>query len=310
MGFLKYSSLACLTAGALLSCMAPVSADNEVRVQKITWVKPETSLVQSQEKAPTGQAPSAPSSPAKDKLTPSPATVPADAAKGDGATIRVQKITWVKPEKATSAAPAAVSSSPAPTKTAVKTSPNKNSKASTTKASPPQAAAQATSEVTAVDPLFPSKVPLQSTLAHYYGIKESVVNKAFQVFGYSEDAMVALFLANAANTDLDRIIQLRQGNQWKDVINFLQLDTKYLFKNLQMGNVPRSSTRYSMGYIQFINWREDPEYRDLADLSVRALVVSSFIVNRFHAGPLEVFKDIYTAGSAMPVIERFTYWKE
>ena len=264
--------------------MAPVAADNEVRVQKITWVKPETSLVQSQEKAPTAQTPATPTSPAKDKLTQKTATAPADVTDGENASIRVQKITWVKPEQTTPATPAAAASSPAPAKTAVKASPS--------------------------NPLFPSKVPLQSTLAHYYGMKESIVDKAFQVFGYGEDAMVALFLANAANTDLDRIIKLRQGNQWKDVINFLQLDTKYLFKNLQMGNVPRSSARYSMGYIQFINWRDDPEYRDLADLSVRSLVVSSFIVNRFHAGPLEVFKDIYTAGSAMPVIERFTYWKE
>ncbi|MBQ7567809.1 hypothetical protein IJT17_03295 [bacterium] len=221
--------------------------------------------------------------------------------------VHVQKITWVKPSQTikaaepTQSAPELLPASSA--NTTVRSQGKKALHPAMPKAEPKLTVPE---EISAVSPLFPEKPPMHQLIASYYGLPKKDVEKAWRAFGDTDDALVALFMANASNADLDRIISLRQGNSWKDVIGFLQLDTKYLFENLQIGPIPKANTRNCMSYIQFMSWRAEPEFRDLGDLSVRELVGASLICNRFQTGPLEALRQVHERGSSLAALRLYT----
>ncbi|MDO5295353.1 MAG: hypothetical protein Q4F00_01760 [bacterium] len=254
MALFKNCSLICASASVLFALAVPAWAeDNEVRIQKITWVKPSQEIKVA---SPTLKAP--------ELLEPN---NPVSAVRQSGVKLL----------------------HPAPPKVKLK----------------PAKAAEA-EPISAVSPLYPEKPTVAKVLSSYYGIKTKDVDKAMAHFGLSDDALVALFMANASNSDLDRIIALRQGNSWKNVIGSLQLNTKYLFQNLQVGPIPKENTRNCMSIIQYMSWREEPEFRDLGDLSVRELVGASLIANRFQTGPLEAMRQVHESGSALAALQRYT----
>ncbi len=247
----KYFSLSCVTVCALLTFAGTAQADNEVHVQKITWVKPTQTIKAA---APTQAAPAVQESSVSPHNVRSRGTKPLHPALP-----KIQTATAPAPEN-----------------------------------------------ISAVSPLFPAKPTLAQVVSRYYGISTKDVDRALEQFGYTDDALVALFMANAANTDLERIITLRQGNSWKNVIGLLQLNTKYLFQNLQVGPIPKENTRNCMSIIQYMSWREEPDFRDLGDLSVRELVGASLIANRFQTGPLEAMRQVHECGSSLAALQQYT----
>ena len=256
--FAKHFWVSCISVGFILGAALPAAADNEVKVQDITWVKPSRPLQ---------------------------AAVP----------------TQAEPEVLDRGA-----AKPAVRQAGRKAShPTPPPKAKTKKAD----AQVNVPEPEAVTPLFPDKVPLSQVITGYYGCSQADVDKAFSTYGISDDALVALFMANAAHARLDRIIALRLGNSWKNVIGFLQLNTKYLFHNLQVGRIPKENTRNCMSYIQFNAWRDDPDFRDLGDLSVRELVGASLLDNRYHLGPLEALRQVHECGGAINALSNYTELK-
>ena len=251
MALFKNCSLICASAGVLLALAVPALAeDNEVHIQKITWVKPSQEI-----------------------KTAAPSQTPPTVLKGASAVkaVRRQGLKPLHP-----ALP---------------------------KIKKPAAPAE---EISAVSPLFPDKPTLAQVVSGYYGISTKDVDKALEHYGYTDDALVALFMANAANVKLDRVIELRRDNSWKNVIGLLRLNTKYLFQNLQIGPIPKENTRNCMSIIQYMSWREEPEFRDLGDLSVRELVGASLISNRFQTGPLEAMRQVHESGSSLTALQQYT----
>ena len=216
--------------------------------------------------------------------------------------IKVQKITWVKPTT-----PLKIAEPVSPTPTRLRPWGTDAQRPAKPKLAPQSVTSTiTTTEPSLAAPLHPDKQPLSALVAAYYGLTPDTVKQAFAYYGYCDDALVALFMANAANAQLDHIIALRHDNPWKGVISFLQLDTKYLFKNLQIGPVPKENLRNCMSYVQFMNWREDPEFRDLGDLSVRELVGASLLQNRFNMGPLEALRHVHTSGGSLAALANYT----
>lgn len=230
---------------------------------------------------------------------------PATSTPASNAPIQVQKITWVQPT-----VPLKVAAPVDPAPTSVRQQGTKAAHPATPKAAvQPEPVSITTTEPSQAAPLHPEQQPLTKVVASYYGMSEDIVKRAFTYYGPCDDALVALFMANASNAKLAQIISLRHENSWKDVINFLQLDTKYLFKNIQLGPVPKENLRNCMSYVQFMNWREDPDFRDLGDLSVRELVGASLLQNRFHVGPLEALRQVHTSGGALAALSQYTQIK-
>ena len=174
MALFKNCSLICASAGVLLALAAPAWADNEVHIQKITWVKPSQEIKVA---APSQSSPAV--------LEPAAAV---NAVRKQG----LKPLHPALPKIKKPAAPA--------------------------------------EEISAVSPLFPAKPTLAKVVSSYYGISTKDVDKALEHYGYTDDALVALFMANAANVKLDRVIELRRDNSWKNVIGALHLNTKYLFQ--------------------------------------------------------------------------------